>query len=144
MPVSDEQFATLSAQLAGRFDEHKRLLDGLDPIAARTGYSALVSAAFSVAVDRRFAEDGGVGRVVEFVSDVRARSEATAQIDPRTAERVILAVYTNEQIDDIDPRTSFETQLVLLAALIADAGYDAPALDEFLAEARQVADQWLA
>ncbi|HXL93516.1 MAG TPA: hypothetical protein VN969_31680 [Streptosporangiaceae bacterium] len=143
MPVSDEQFATLSAQLAGRFDEHKRLLDELDPIAARTGYSALVSAAFSIAVDRRFAKNGDVGRVVEFVSDVRARSEATAQIDPRTAERVILAVYTDEQIDDIDPRTSFETQLVLLAALIADAGYDTPALDEFLAEARQVADQWL-
>jgi hypothetical protein len=45
MPATDEQEATLHAQLAGNFDEYVRLLDSLDPAAARTGYSALVSAA---------------------------------------------------------------------------------------------------
>jgi hypothetical protein len=56
MPVTDEQEATLHAQLAGNFDEYVRLLDSLDPVAARTGYSALVSAAFSLAADERFPE----------------------------------------------------------------------------------------
>ena len=50
MPVTDEQEAALHAQLDGRFDEYERLFDALDPVAARTGYSALVSAAFCTAV----------------------------------------------------------------------------------------------
>jgi hypothetical protein len=53
MPVTDEQEATLHTQLARKFDEHERMLDALDPIAARTGYSALVSAAFTIALIER-------------------------------------------------------------------------------------------
>jgi hypothetical protein len=143
MPVTDEQEAVLHAQLAGKFDEHKRLLDGLDPVAARTGYSALVSAAFSVAVGERFPEGTPAADVIEYVGDIRSRTEGAAKIDPRTAERVILAVITDEEIDDIDARTSFETQLVLLAALIADAHLDAAGLDNFMIRARNLADRWL-
>jgi hypothetical protein len=144
MPVTDEQEATLHAQLAGRFDEHERLLNALDPVAARTGYSALVSAAFSMAVDNRFPEGTTAADVIEFVGNVRSRSERTARVDPRIAERVILAVITDEEIDDIDARTSFQIQLVLLAALIADARLDDSALDSFMDQARDLANQWLA
>jgi hypothetical protein len=48
---------------------------------------------------------------------------------------------TDEEIDDIDARTSFQTQLVLLAALIADARLDDSALGSFMDQARDLANQ---
>jgi hypothetical protein len=71
MPVTDEQVATLHAQLAGHLDEHKRLLGELDREAARRGYNALVTAAFSVTVVKRFPKDTEPGTAIEFVADVR-------------------------------------------------------------------------
>jgi hypothetical protein len=144
MPVTDEQEATLHAQLAGKSDEHVRLLDQLDPVAARAGYSTLVSAAFFLAADKRFPEGTPAAAIIEYVADVRARSDRTAKVDPVVAERVLLAVNTDEEIADIDASDSFRTQLVLLAALIADAQLDAPALDAFMLRARRLADRWLA
>lgn len=144
MPVTDEQEATLHAQLAGRFDEHKRLLDELDPVAARTGYSALVSAAFTVAVIDRFPEGTATADVIEFVGDVRSRTEGSAEIDPALAERVILSVLSDEDLGPVDPRANFETQLVLLGALMADARPNESGLDRFMVRARKLADRWLA
>jgi hypothetical protein len=144
MPVTDEQEATLHAQLAGKPDEHLQLLDSLDPAAARTGYSALVSAAFCLAAEGRFPEGTPAAAIVDYVADVRSRSDRTAAIDPVTAERVLLAISTDEEIDDIDRRTSFQTQLVLLAALIADAHLGGQELDDFMLRSRRLADRWLA
>jgi hypothetical protein len=145
MPVTDEQVAPLRAQLARQPAEHQRLYGLLDQTAKRTGYRALVSAAFVVAAQRRFAQDVSPGEVIEFVGDVRSRSSEVAdQVDPKTAERVIMAVFTGQPLDDIDPRTSWEAQLVLMAAIIGDEHLDDAGLDSFLAEARKLADQWLA
>jgi hypothetical protein len=144
MPVTDEQEAALHAQLAGRFDEYERLFDALDPVAARTGYSALVSAAFYIAASERFPEGTPAQDVIEYVGDVRARTEGSAKLDPRIAERLLLAVFTDEETGDIDRRTSYKTQLVLLAALTADAQPDEAGLDRFMIRARRLADQWLA
>lgn len=146
MPVTDEQVATLRAQLEGKLDEHKRLLAQLDPAAARKGYAALIAAAFSLAVDRRFAQGGDADEatVIDYVADVRSRTEGSAEIDPRVAERLILAVYTDEQIRDIDVRVRYETQILLLAALVADVQFDDAGLERFLSQARELADKWLA
>jgi hypothetical protein len=144
MAVTDEQIATLRAQLEGKLDEHKRLLAQLDPATARTGYAALIAAAFSLATDRRFAADGDRAQVIEYVASVRSTTESTAELDPRVAERLLLSVYTDEQINDIDVGVRYETQILLLAALVADAQFDKPDLDMFLARARRLADKWLA
>jgi hypothetical protein len=144
MAVTDEQVATLRAQLEGNLEEHKRLLAQLDPATARTGYAALIAAAFSLATDRRFAADGGRAQVTEYVASVRSTTESMAEIDPRVAERLLLAVYTDEQISDIDVRVRYETQILLLAALVADAQLGETDLDTFLAQARSLADKWLA
>jgi len=59
--------------------------------------------------------------VVEFVSDVRARSGRLRDaIDSHTAERVIRAVYTDESVEDVDDKTMGGTQIILLTALIAE------------------------
>jgi hypothetical protein len=144
MPVTDEQEATLHAQLAGKLEEHKRLLDALDPVAARTGYSALVSAAFCIAATDRFPEGTPPADVIEYVGDVRSRTEGAAKIEPAIAERLLLALITDEDTDGIDHRASFQTQLLLLAALTADARPDESELDRFMARARRLADRWLA
>src|SRR4051812_3809360 len=121
MAVTDDQVTALRAHLAGDITEHERLYAQLGP-AARTGYNALVAAAFCTAVEWRFAKDGTTADVVEFVGDVRARSERLGDaIDPHTAERVIRAVYTDESVDDVDDKTMGGTQIVVLTALIADA-----------------------
>jgi hypothetical protein len=145
MPVTDEQVAPLRAQLARQPAEHQRLFGLLDQAAKRTGYRALVSAAFVIAAQRRFAQDVSQEKVIEFVGDVRSRSpEVGDQVDPKTAERVIMAVFTDQLSDDIDPRKSWETQLLLMAAIIGAQHLDDAGLDAFLAEARKLADQWLA
>jgi hypothetical protein len=143
MPVTDEQEATLHAQLAGNFDEHMRLLNGLDPAAARTGYRALVSAAFFLAAEGRFSEGTPAAEIIDYVADVRSRTNRTAAIDPVAAERVLRAVSADEEIGDIDGRTKFRIQLLLLGALIADAQLGAQELDEFMLRARRLADRWL-
>jgi hypothetical protein len=141
--VTEEHVATLRAQLAGDSEEYERRWQGLDEESTRTGYSALVAAAFVEAVDRRFANKGTDADVIEFVGDVRTRSERVErQLDPRSAERMIRAVYTDEEIDDLDGRTKGATQMLLLAALVADEKFDDVGLDQFLAGARALADAW--
>jgi hypothetical protein len=144
MPVTDEVVAPLRAQLARDYDEHQRLFARLDPAAQRSGYRALGSAAFVVAVQRRFGAEANRSDVIEFVGSARARgSEVADQVDPEIAERVIMAFYTGQSLDDIDPRTSWEHQMILMAAIIAGEHLDDDGLDSFLDEARKLADQWL-
>lgn len=143
MPVTDDQEATLRAQLAGRFEEYQRRLDALDPAGVEEEYNALVSAAFAVAVEERF-PGATAADIIEFVGEVRSRNEGADRIDPLVAEGLILAIVSDENVDDTDPRVGFQTQLVLLAALVAGAGFDEAGLDGFLRRSRTLADKWLA
>jgi hypothetical protein len=145
MPVTDEQVAPLRAQLARQYEEHLRLFNLLDQDSKNTGYHALVSAAFVTAVERRFSRDVSPGEVIEFVGNVRSTSPRAAdQIDPVIAERVIAAVFNEDSLDDVDARKSFETQLLVMVAIVGGEHLDDAGLDAFLAEARKLADQWLA
>lgn len=144
MAVTDLQVAALRAYVTGDFDEHDRLRGQLDRDADRAGWSALVAAGFFEAVDRRFAESGTDADVVEFVGSVRARSETLSdEIDPRIAERLIQYSLGKGSISGMDGRVRLATQLLLLTALIIDEQLDDAGLDEFLAEARKIADQWI-
>jgi hypothetical protein len=143
MPVTDQQAATLRAQLAGNLEEHKRLLAGL-ATEDRRGYSALLTAAFYNAVDLRFTRESSLDEVIEFVADVRARSERVRDaLDPRIAERVLLAAFTSDDLDDLDSSELTKTKMFLLAAIIADQHLDDAGLDAFLAKARAFADELL-
>jgi hypothetical protein len=144
MLLTDEQVAPLRAQLAGKLEEHRRLLARLDPAEMQTPYRMLVSAAFFVAAERRFPKGSTRADVINFVADARSRTQRLSEVDPQVAERLILAVVGDERIGDIDPKTGFETQMLLLAAFTADAKYDTADLEDFLADARKLANQWLA
>lgn len=142
MPVTDDQVETLHAYLAGDFDLHEQLYARLDRTAAEAGYTALVAASFFAAVSRRFAKNGTVADVVEFVGDVRSRSERLAEaIDPQVAERLIRHALGEGSIGDLDAKTKAGTQFLLLAGLIADEDLDEAGLDGFLAKARALGDR---
>ncbi len=145
MSVTGDQVATLRSYLSGDFGGYQERRSRIDGSADRVGYVALVSAAFCEAVERRFAAQDPPERVIEFVADVRAQFDRDGdQIDPRAAERMIRAVYTDERIDDLDSATKGRTQVILLAALINSERLDDAGLDAFLADAAKLADQWLA
>ncbi|MCW2860722.1 MAG: hypothetical protein JWP48_2430 [Actinoallomurus sp.] len=142
MPVTDESIATLRALLAGESNEYERLYAQLDPIAKRTAYLALIDVAFFKAVHRRFGAGRTASEVIEFVGDVRGRSDKLEeQVDPRVAERLIGAALGDVSIDDIDDKVRFSTELMVLAVLISDEQLDTAGLDSFLDEARKLADR---
>jgi hypothetical protein len=146
MAASADEVATLRTYLAGDYDEYQRMHGRLDPVAARTGYTALIAAAFFEAVDRRFAKPGTTAAdIIQYVGDVRARSARIGDaLDPRAAERVVRHALGDGSIADLNDETVIGTQIVMLSALIADEQLDDAGLDAFMAAARKLADQWTA
>jgi hypothetical protein len=145
MAVTDQEVATLRAQLANEPDEHKQLFRQLDWSTEGVPYTTLIDAAFFKAVDRRFAGGVTTADVIEYVGDVRARlGSAAERVDPQAAERLVLKVLGHGSVADLDAKTAFTAKQFLLVALIADEHLDDAGLDEFLGEARKLADQWLA
>jgi hypothetical protein len=144
MPVTDDQMAVLRALLSDDVERHQRLFADLDRAQAKKGYPALVTAAFGIAVERRFGTGYQPADIVTFVADVRARSDRLARkLDPDVAERAIDAVLGHGTVRGLDKDMVTRAKLVLLAGLIADARLDEAALDDFLAAARKLADQLL-
>jgi hypothetical protein len=139
MPVTDDQVAALRAYLEGDAERYEAWHERVDT----AGYADLLVAAFFEAVDRRFGQNGTKADVVEFVAGLRSRTGSLADaIDPRAAERLILAAFTDEDIADIDDKIKGGLYGLLLAALITDARLSGIDLDEFMAEARSIADHW--
>jgi DNA primase len=68
---------------------------------------------------------------------VRGRSERlAAALDPRIAERVIVAAVGGDYVHDLDPAERIKMKMLLLAGLIADMYLDDAGLDEFVGQAR--------
>jgi hypothetical protein len=142
MPVTDDQVATLRALLADDMDRYRQLFSELDRAEAKRGYSALVTAGFTEAVERRFGPGYQAADIVAFVAGIRIRSDRlAAELDPDVAERVIRVVLEDAPVDDLNRNAVTGAQLLLLIGLIADAQLDGQGLDQFLASARKFADQ---
>jgi hypothetical protein len=142
MPVTDDQIAALRALLSDDTDLYRQVYGGLDRAEAKKGYTALITAAFIEAVERRFGTGYQPADIVTFVADVRARSDRLAsRIDPDVAERVIHAVLGHGTIRGLNREAVTGAKLLLLGGLIADARLDDTGLDEFMAAARKLADQ---
>jgi hypothetical protein len=144
MPVTDDEVAALRAHLSGDQALYHELYGRLDRSAIRVTYAAFITAVFVEAVDRRFGKNGTAADVISFVADVRSRSDNVANaIDPRAAERLILAILKDEDGEDFDGQTMGQIYIVLLSALISDEQLDDDALDASLESARKRADRWL-
>jgi hypothetical protein len=142
--ISAQPVAALRAQLSGDSSEHQRLVREFSNQDDKVAYSALEHAAFLEAVRRRFARHSQVSDVIEYVADVRSRTEEIADaVDPRAGEQLILEALGKGTADGIDSKTAPVTLLFLLTALIADEGLDSTELDQFIATARETADYLL-
>jgi hypothetical protein len=142
MPVTDEQVATLRAALTDDMDRYRQLFGQLDRDSAKKSFTALVAAAFGLAVERRFGQGDQRADIVTFVGDVRSRSDRLArELDPELSERVIRAVLGDGSVRDLSDDAVMGTQTVLLIGLIADERLDDAGLDVFLVGARKLADQ---
>lgn len=145
MPITDAMAATLQAQLAGRTDEHVRLLRQLDKEEVQSEYPVLVAAAFFLATNRRFRKSGTPvdrSQIINFVASLRERTaEAAEKVDPHVAERLLLAVLGEGTIADIEDNTVYTTELFLLAGLTADAKMSDAELEAFITKARAMADE---
>jgi hypothetical protein len=147
MHVTDEQMATLRAQLQGKLEEHRRLLRQLDPQEANVGYAALIAAAFIEAAERRFKKDGRVAdtsEVIDFVAKARESDDESPDVlNPQLAESMILHLLGKGTMAEATEETKLGHQIVLLAALVADEQFTEDELDAFLSSARSLADDLL-
>jgi hypothetical protein len=143
MPVTDAEVATLRALLTGDFELHQRMRDQLDD-SSWPGYLALIEAGSFLAIRRRFGTNASMQDTVALVASTRSHSEKAADsLDPHHAERLIHAVLGNGNIDDFDDKTRFATEIGVLIAVIADMRPTDADLEQFLANARKLADRGL-
>lgn len=140
-PVTDS-LGAMRAYLAGDMDEFGRISDALDPAESRAlGY--LIPAAFFTAANRRFSDTDNRMEIIDFVGRLRGRSDRVAEaLDPRVAERLLVAAVSDAEIDDIDGETQTSHLGPLLVGLIAEAELGDTELDEFLVESRELAESW--
>ncbi|TDD63820.1 hypothetical protein E1293_42405 [Actinomadura darangshiensis] len=147
MQVTDRQLATLRSQLAGRTaEEHLRLFNQLGE-SDNAGYAALLAAGLFEAIQRRFAKSNHASQqteIIDFIAASRERSEeAPDAIDPNIAEQIILHALGKGTIAGIDGKAVIRHQIMLLAALTAQARYNEEELDAFLSQVRADAEEML-
>jgi len=141
MPVTDVQVAALRAYLKGDFEGHRRLFKAMGP---REGFTTLVPATFFLLTDRRFPEGTPTDRIVEFVGEVRARYFSDPdELDPAVAERLLAAVNNADQASDIEAGVKYRTQMILLYPFVSEEKLSDQGIENLLAAARKVADEWL-
>lgn len=141
MARKDKQLAALRAFLALEPEEAQRLTKQLVQTDDVDGYGELVYAAFVTAVRRRFPPKWRVPDVIRFVATARARLvNDVIEIDPRTAEAMVRRALGDGIASELDEEASARAQIFLLGELIVDENLDDAGLDEFLVEARTLAD----
>lgn len=144
MPVTEQQAAVLRAQLSGQLAEADRLLHQFSSREDLQGFFTFTIAAFNEAVKLRFGRDGTREDAIRLVADVRSRSDwLSDSINPDTAERVLEAAFTRNDVPDLDPDELRSIFSIFLSAMISEVGLDESQLDDFLAKARAMADKVL-
>ncbi|PRY02138.1 hypothetical protein [Allonocardiopsis opalescens] len=145
LAVTDEQLATLRALLSGEVEKYRGLFDRLDRRAAQDGYTALIAAGFFEAVDRKFSTGYEYADIIDFVGRLRAQSDAAAEdVDPHAAELLIRhSLGEDVPVDEIDTKTMVSAQTRVLGRVVQEEGMSGAELDSFLADVRQLADNWL-
>ena len=143
MTVTPAQFAALRAALDGDEETFERLAASAGFFDSE-GFSFLVAAAFSTAVQRSFPPGWSTGDVVRFVGHLRARNGgALVDLNAAAAEQMLFGVLRGKpMLQEFDENTKGIAQFSVLAGLVSDLNEQD--LSTFLAGAREQADAWLA
>jgi hypothetical protein len=113
----------------------------------RTGWaggSQMISAAFAIAVSRRFRPGQDVRDITRFVADTRARYHGGATLSALDMEAMIRAVLGEaDLVDGIAPESAFSAQLVILGTLLHDEDFSEPQLEEFIRDVEETAAEYM-
>jgi len=143
MVITDDHAAAARAMLALDSDEYERVTARLDQGNAWDGFNVLLAAAFYEAVRRRFGDGYTLADIIHLVAGVRVRLQEDGEgdeLDPKVAEQLVLAVLGNGSAEGLDEEAKAVAQITLLTTLVLDEDLDDAGLDEFLKEARKIAD----
>ena len=139
--ITDDHVAALRAMLSEDADEAERLGDRVARSDEPLVFNAIIAAAFTLAVHRRFGGGYTVADIIHFVAHERTRFDDSADdFDPRVAERLTLAALGDGSIEGVEDEAKANAQIALLMGLVDDEDFDDAGLDEFLDEARKVAE----
>lgn len=141
MTEGDKPLAALKAMLLGDGESYKQAISSLSH-AEGEDFLVLLSAAFLEMSDRTFGPEPTPAAVVEWVGEIRSRSETSAQvIDPAVAEKVILFALGLDGGNELSGNQVSDTQLLLLPILAHEQHLDGAAIDELLSAARELTRQ---
>lgn len=143
MPVTDDVVEIVRAYLEVDGERAQRLLGSLDA-SQNQAYQAMIAGTFMAGVTRRFNKQSSREEIIDYVAQVRSRSEEMAEsLEPSATERMIASIYSDVDIDDIDPRMVMNIEIFIAVAIVSDKGISGPDLDDFLATARTYAEKML-
>jgi hypothetical protein len=141
MAVADDHVAALRAMIVGDFDQfawHRQRVEQANGLA---DLNVILAAAFTRAVRRKFKDPFAMADVIQFVASERVRvDDRESDFDPLVAERLVLAALGYGSPEGLDEDAAGFAQAALLVALIPDENLDDAGLNDFLAEARKLAD----
>lgn len=125
------------------FQRLNRMLDRSKPSAR--AYRALLIGVFTEAVSLRFSEQTPRTEVIDYVADLRSRGDDIAEaLNPDDAERMIMAVIADEDIDDLSGDERVRLEMILMLAFVRDAHFSVDQLEAFLERSRTFANAILA
>ncbi|MEE6260814.1 hypothetical protein [Plantactinospora sonchi] len=141
MEARKETSQLIRAIAESDWDQADRLLERLDQIGWGTG-SQVISAAFALAVDRRF-RGKDLQDIARFVADTRARYQDGSELPALAMEGIIRAVLGEAHlVDDIAPDVAFSAQIAILGTLLHDENMTEPQLDQFIERAERTAAEY--
>lgn len=145
MPVTDDMVATVRAYLEVDKERFQQLNAALGESSEESmAYQAMMAGAFMAAVTHRFNSRSSREEIIDYVAQVRSRSESMAEaLEPSATERMIESIYSDVDIDDIDVRMVMSIEMYIAVAIVTDKGISGPALDEFMDTAREYAEKIL-
>ncbi|WBB49839.1 hypothetical protein O3597_04995 [Verrucosispora sp. WMMA2044] len=124
--------------------------DAVDALVVKIGQQGLanglriVGAAFALAVNRRFGPDSSPTDVAQWVAGIRAQHQGAEPLPALEMEGLIRAALGEpELVDTIAPETALGAELFILGQILLELNPAPAEMDEFIADAEQLAAEQL-
>ncbi|WP_341719463.1 hypothetical protein QQG74_06905 [Micromonospora sp. FIMYZ51] len=116
-----------------------QILDGLETTGWRGG-SQVIGAAFAIAINDRFPANPSPTDVARFVAETRSQFPDAQSLPTLEMEGLVRAALGEVKlIENLNPETALQIQIVLLGKLLQDRDQDEAQLEEFIADVERTA-----
>lgn len=144
MTTRAEYRRIFEAVLTGNADEAKRLNEAQGSVTWKDS-GLLVTAAYALAAEKRFAADDSHGAVMAFVAEAqRNYAQSPTPIKPLVAEAVTRAVLGEETLlNEVSREDQQSTQMLLTYKIVQDNDMTDTQIAKLLDDAESLVDQWI-